>query len=272
MRTMPKLKVSASKSVYRTTDKWAKTNYLLGHEELRNYIPLTKRFNRNNLLKMLQDYSMVYVKPTFGSMGRGVMKVEKTSAGTYSYQLLGRKRTFRTFDGLYLSIKKDTLGKGYIVQRGIHLLTYDDRPYDLRLVVQQTPSKRWEATGTVARIAYPGKIVTNGSQGGTILPATQVLQPYASQSRMDQLLSDLNRIGVDTMKRLHRYYPSLKEIGLDIAIDRELHPWILEVNTRPDHCPFAILQDQSMIRRIVYYGRRYGRSYKLNCNKAKSTL
>ncbi|MBH5318646.1 YheC/YheD family protein [Paenibacillus sp. GSMTC-2017] len=269
---MPKLKVSTTKKGYKTTDKWAKTNFLLRDAELRSYIPLTRRFSREQLSKMLGAYSMVYVKPTFGQMGKGVMKVEKTADGTYKYQLKGTKRYFRTFEGLYRAIKKDTLGKTYIVQKGIHVLSYDGRPYDLRLVVQQTPSKRWEATGTVARVAYPGKIVTNGSQGGTILPAHQVLQPYTSASGSEHLLAKLNQIGINTMKRLHRHYPELKEIGLDIAIDRGLHPWILEVNTRPDHCPFAILQDQSMIRRIVYYGRHYGRRYRLKCNKAKSTL
>jgi D-alanine-D-alanine ligase-like ATP-grasp enzyme len=60
-------------------------------------------------------------------------------------------------------------------------------------------------------------------------------------------------------------YPGMKEIGVDVALDRELRPWILEVNTRPDHCPFAVLQDQTMIRRIVHYGKQYGRTYKLAC-------
>jgi D-alanine-D-alanine ligase-like ATP-grasp enzyme len=59
--------------------------------------------------------------------------------------------------------------------------------------------------------------------------------------------------------------PGMKEIGVDVALDRELRPWILEVNTRPDHCPFAVLQDQTMIRRIVHYGKQYGRTYKLAC-------
>lgn len=272
MGRMPKLKAKASKGTSRVTDKWAKTNVMLGDSALGTYIPLTKKLSRLSLKQMLQTYRMVYVKPTFGSMGRGVMRVEQTGDGKYNYQLKGTRKAFLTFSGLYRSLLKDTRGKSYLVQKGVHLLTYENRAYDLRVVVQKSPSGGWEATGTVARVAHPGKVVTNGSQGGTILPAEQVLQPHASPMQRDQLLSQLDRIGISTMKRLRIKFPQLKEIGLDVAIDKNLRPWILEVNTKPDHCPFAILQDKTMIRRIVYYGRQYGREYKLNCNKAKTTM
>ncbi|RIX60207.1 YheC/YheD family protein [Paenibacillus nanensis] len=269
---MPKLNVKSSRKVYRIADKWAKTNVMLQDKGLRSFIPVTRRFNQSTFRSMLQRYRMVYVKPTFGSLGRGVMRVEKRAGGTYSYQLGGRRRSFKSFDALYRAVKQDTLGKSYLVQQGIHALGYEGRSYDLRVVVQQSPSGGLEATGTVARVAHPGKIVTNGSQGGTILPAEQVLGISTSPLQRVKLLRTIDQIGVNTMKRLRRRYPRLKEIGLDVAIDRNHHPWILEVNTTPDHCPFAILQDQTMIRKIIDYGSRYGRRYRLKCFKAKTTL
>lgn len=265
-------RVKSGKKVNGVTDKWAKTNEMLRDGGLRSFIPLTKRLTSRTLAAMLQAYRMVYVKPTYGSMGRGVMRAELLEGGGYAYQLGGKRKEFLSFEAFYRSIKTDTLGKNYLVQKGVHLLQYEGRPYDLRLVVQKSPAGGWEATGTVARVAHPGKVVTNGSQGGTILPVEQVLGPYLNHTQRIHLLSKLDRIGILTMKRLHRKFPQLNEIGMDIAIDKNLQPWILEVNTRPDHCPFAILQDQTMIRRIVYYGRQYGRYYKLNCFKAKSSL
>lgn len=264
---MPKPNVKSSKRGYRISDKWAKTNVMLRERGLRAYIPVTRKFSQSTLRSMLQQYQMVYVKPTYGSLGRGVMRVERESGGEYTYQLAGRRQSFGSFDALYRAVKKDTLGKSYLVQQGIHALQYEGRRYDLRVVVQKSPSGGWEPTGTVARIAYPGKIVTNGSQGGTILPAGQVLGASIGPLQRNKLLRSIDQIGIDTIKQLHRRYPKLKEIGLDVAIDRGLHPWILEVNTTPDHCPFAILPDQTMIRRIVDYGRRYGRTYRLKCLK-----
>ncbi len=254
---------------------------LLKDARLRNHIPLTKRLSLTSLSQMLHAYQMVYVKPVFGSMGRGVMRVWSHSpsydgandgASGYAYQLAGRKRSFRTLSGLYRAIRKDAKGKSYLVQQGVHLLSYEGRPYDFRVVVQRSPAGEWEATGTVARIAHPGKIVTNGSQGGTILPAEQVLQPYSPPYRIKEQIRELEAMGLATARKLRSTFPQQNEYGLDIAVDRNMKPWILEVNTRPDHCPFAILQDQTMIRRIVSYGSHYGRTYKLNCNKAKTTL
>ncbi|MCR2804165.1 YheC/YheD family protein [Paenibacillus soyae] len=269
---MPKLEVKASRKGYRISDKWAKTRVMLRDAGLRPHIPETKRFGRATLRSMLDRYRMVYVKPTHGSLGQGVMRVEKEDGGGYGYQLAGKRRSFAGFDALYRAIVKDKRSKSYLVQKGVHALQYEGRAYDLRLVVQRAPYGGFEATGTVARVASPGKIVTNGSQGGTILTAEQVLAPYMSPMNRNRLLKQLDGIGVATIKRLRRRYPKMLEIGLDIAVDRNLKPWILEVNTTPDHCPFAILQDQTMIRRIIHYGRGYGRTYTLNCNKARTVL
>lgn len=262
---MPKLNVKSSKKSYRISDKWAKTNAMLRESGLRAHIPVTRKFSQSTLRSMLQKYQMVYVKPTHGSNGRGVMRVEREGGGEYSYQLAGKRNSFNSFEGLYRAVKKDTLGKSYLVQQGIHALQYEGRRYDLRVVVQKSPSGGWEATGTVARIAQPGRIVSNGSQGGSILPAGQVMSISMGPLNKNKLLKRIGELGVSTMKSLHRRYPKLKEIGLDVAVDRSLHPWILEVNTMPDHCLFAILHDQSMIRRIIDYGSKYGRTYRLKC-------
>lgn len=269
---MAKLKVKTSGKLYRVSDKWAKTNVMMRDAGLRGYIPSTRKFSRQSLQSLLHTHHMVYVKPTYGSLGRGVMRVEKHERGEYSCQLGGDRRDFHSFEALYHSLKRDTLGKSYLVQRGVHLLKYEGRRFDLRVVVQRSPKGGWEATGTVARIAHPEKIVTNGSQGGSILTAEQVLGAHMSPIQRDNLLRRLEEIGISTIKRLHRRYPRLNEIGLDVAIDSNFKPWILEVNTTPDHCPFAILPDQTMIRKIVYYGSQYGRHYRLNCFKAKNTM
>ncbi|MDQ6423346.1 YheC/YheD family protein [Paenibacillus sp. LHD-117] len=263
---------SGKKRRTRISDKWAKTNVLIRDKGLRGYVPLTKKLSKSAISSMLGKYGMVYVKPVHGSLGKGVMKTEREAGGKYAYQVGGKRRSFGSFNAFYGAIKREAGGKRYLVQKGIHLLKYEGRAFDLRVVVQKSPRGGYEATGTVARVAYPGKIVTNGSQGGTILQVDQVLQPHAHYDQRAALISHVERIGIQTIKRLKRRYPSLVEIGLDVAIDGNLKPWILEVNTTPDHCPFAILQDQTMINRIIHYGKHYGVTYKLKCNKARRVL
>ena len=56
-----------------------------------------------------------------------------------------------------------------------------------------------------------------------------------------------------------RVYPGFKEIGVDIGIDKELKPWVLEVNTAPDPFIFNQLKDKKMFFKVLRYARANGR-------------
>ncbi|WP_127587643.1 YheC/YheD family protein [Paenibacillus koleovorans] len=248
--------------------KMAKTDLLLQHAELAKHIPATRRFNRERLRAMLKQYGMVYVKPDAGCQGNGVMKAERLVDG-YRYQLREQTRTFGTAEELYASLSRRIGSRGYLIQQGIHVLQHEQRPYDFRIMVQVNPDGAWECTGTAARVAHPNKIVTNGSQGGTIFDPAMLLEPVSGKTHTSRLLEDMNQLGRWTAAQLSRSYPTLKELGLDVAVDWDLRLWILEVNTRPDPCPFTKLADPAIIRKIVRYAKHYGQRYSLTCTKSK---
>lgn len=250
------------------TSKLLKTKLLLHHPELAKHIPATRPFTRCHLLRMLERYRMVYVKPDRGSLGIGVMRVEKRGS-SYRYQSGVRLFMFRTYEELFRSVSKRIGGKRYLIQQGIHMLTYTKCPFDFRVMIQRNPSRKWEPTGTVGRVAHPRKVVTNGSQGSTIYPAADLLKPHVRDGKTAGLLDRMNRIARLTAALFSRTYPAMNELGLDIAVDRSLTPWILEVNTRPDPCPFTKLKQRHTINKIVAYGKAYGRHYCLTCSKAK---
>lgn len=276
---MGKKRGAALKGVRSVADKWAKTQLYQKDAMLKNHLPATSRMTKDSLLGMLRQWGMVYVKPRRGAQGYGVMRAELHKGEAlakpghrYTYQLGTAKRSFGTYEAFYQSIAKAARGEDYLVQKGIHLLRHQGRPFDIRVVVQRAPRGGWEATGTLGRVAHPAKIVTNGSQGGTIYPTAYLLRKHTKAAELKSMLDYMDKLGVRSAKKLERAYPGIKEIGLDLAIDRRLKPWILEVNTVPDHCPFTLLEDQSMLRKIIRYGKRYGRTYALNCKKAKRGL
>ncbi|WP_339315859.1 YheC/YheD family protein [Paenibacillus sp. FSL R10-2734] len=257
--------------IRRVSNKLTKTRVLVRSAEIKKHVPVTRKMDKNTLYNMLKKHKMVYIKPCCGSLGQGVMRVEQTSA-QYSYQSGTHVHKFSDYDTAYRAIFRETQGKSYLVQKGIRLLVYDGRPLDIRVMVQRNPKGGWEATGFAGRVAHPRKVVTNGSQGGTIFPVDVLLEAYTSAENCNTLIQTMKQIGVKSAKQLSTAYPGLQEIGVDIALDRRLKPWILEVNTAPDPCPFTKLKDTRMIDRIVKYAKAYGRTYNLKCMKSKQGL
>ncbi|ULL19307.1 YheC/YheD family protein [Paenibacillus sp. H1-7] len=251
------------------SSKLKKTRVVLRDHRLARYVPSTRTYSKARLRKMLDRYHLVYMKPNRGSLGVGVMRVEKRG-GTYKYQAGTKKRTFSSFRAMVSSLQQRVRGKSYLVQKGIRVLKRNRRPFDFRVVIQKNHHGVWEPTGAAGRVAHPRKAVTNGSQGGTIFSVQKLLRPHAGSYRSYKLMKKMNRIARLTATQFSRAYPAVHELGLDIAVDRNLYPWILEVNTSPDPCPFTKLRDKSMIRKIVAYGRANGRRYSLHCSRAKS--
>lgn len=230
------------------------------NDKIRPAIPETLWMTKSSLQEMLNKYNMVYVKPNFGTFGIGVMKVEKEENGEqtwYHYQKGTQKRKFPSYSEMYADLSRHTHKKRYLVQKGIRLLKCDQRPFDIRVMVQMNPSRKWEATGIIGRVAHPRKAVTNYHNGGTLRTVDQLLGNYMNPSERNKYMGKLAKLGVDAAEQLHGKFRGLKQIGVDIAIGKELHPWILEVNFRPDPYIFRKLGNPKAYNKILRYARAY---------------
>ncbi|OBR66688.1 endospore coat-associated protein [Paenibacillus oryzae] len=245
-------------SIRRVRSKWAKTKVLMKSPKLVPSIPLTKVFNRDSLHSLLQEYGMVYVKPMSGTFGKGVIRVEAAKDSSYRYQTGTSEQHASSFDELYRGLQRITGTRNYLVQQGIHLLKHRKRRFDLRVMVQRNPRGSWETTGIIGRLSHPDKIVTNYHNGGTMMSFQQLMAGHLSGSEMNGYLGKLRTLGVAIGKQLSTAYPGLKELGVDVAIDTRLKPWVLEVNTKPHPYIFNKLSDKSMHRKVVSYARAYG--------------
>jgi glutathione synthase/RimK-type ligase-like ATP-grasp enzyme len=248
-------------SIQRIRSKWAKTDVLLADPALREYIPTTRSFLSSTVEQMLQDFGMIYVKPIYGTFGNGVIRVEKNigTAEPFFFQSGERKYSFVTFNEMYRKLLVVKKSKAYIAQQGIHLLKYNGRRFDLRVMVQKNPESQWETTGMIGRLAHPKKIVTNYHAGGTPMPVNKLLKGSLTAEQLIYYQSRLKKLGVDIAKTLEKRFPRIKEIGVDVAIDHNHKPWVLEVNTLPDPFLFKKLPKRATFRRIYSYAVAYGR-------------
>ncbi|OPH51891.1 endospore coat-associated protein [Paenibacillus ferrarius] len=238
--------------------KWVKTKILLLNKELRKFVPETKIYNQTNLQQMLNKHKMVYVKPINGSFGQGVIRVEKNDK-KYRFQAGEIARSFGSFLGLYTSLNKAKLNRSYLVQQGVDLLTYQKNIFDTRIMVQKSPRKTWEATGYIGRVAHPKKIVTNFHNSGKPLPLELLLNSYLKNPLKKEYIKNLQHLGYQIAKHYQKTYPRFKEIGVDIGIDKQLKPWVLEVNTAPDPFIFNKLKDKKMFFKVLRYAKANGR-------------
>ncbi|WP_040948608.1 YheC/YheD family protein [Gorillibacterium massiliense] len=244
----------ARRSVYPNT-KLGKARYLLEHSELAEHVPDTIKETSENLHQFLMKYRTVYVKPDNGTAGRGVMRVKVEDPGTYCYQLEKEEHRFSSFNRMYRSLSEITSKRRHLVQKGIPLLKIRKRPFDIRVMVQRNPEGVWETTGIIGRLAHPRKIVTNYHSGGTPLPLEALLESHMSSQELPAFLERLNNLGVLTAEHMVKGYPFVHAFGIDIGLDADLKPWIIEVNTKPDPHIFKWLGKPSVYQKILRYLR-----------------
>lgn len=247
--------------------KIAKTLVLLEKENLSKYIPRTLKLSKRSLSSMLSQYKMVYVKPDLGMYGAGVMRVEKISDDLFQLQFETISHRYATIDLLYEGIKKHKNRGPYLIQQGIELLKHHDRRFDIRVMTQINPRGRWETTGVIGRLAHPSRIVTNYHSGGTPLAYDTLMATHLTRFKQQKHFEQLQKLGITVAHQLLTKYPKIKEVGLDIGLDSDHHPWILEVNTLPNPFIFRKLKDKSIFRKISRYASLYGRFEKRYCPK-----
>ncbi|SDP18822.1 YheC/D like ATP-grasp [Paenibacillus sp. yr247] len=233
-------------------NKLGKYRAMLTNEELARHLPPTKLATKVNIHGMLEKYHTLYLKPNHGTGGMGIFKLSQ-HGNYYRLQNGTHSRTFTTFDGAYAAFAKAKVKKIYLVQKGIPLLHYQKRPFDLRIMVQRSPQRKWEVTGIVGRLARPHKVVTNYHSGGMPMQVDELLAPFVPRAKQAPYINLLNTLGLRISRHMSSIFPRFLAYGVDIGIDKELKPWIIEVNTMPDKYIFNALADKRMFRKIMRY-------------------
>ncbi|WP_186786139.1 YheC/YheD family protein [Paenibacillus agilis] len=242
--------------IRRVRSKLKKSAAIDKHAGLKVFQPETTSFSPENLYQMLYKHTMLYIKPEGGTGGAGIIRVGLIN---HSASYLLQKDTFSErwdqFDQLYGRLTHFIGKKKYLIQQGIHLLTHNKRPLDLRIMVQRNKGDAWEMTGMLARVAAPRKVVTNYHRGGTLHQVDSVLKQYADPNRLQELKKQLEQNALLTAKHLNKHFPTLIELGIDIGLDKQLKPWILEVNTQPDKNIFRFHANKKLYSKMMSYVR-----------------
>ncbi|RKD24613.1 hypothetical protein BEP19_09570 [Ammoniphilus oxalaticus] len=231
--------------------KWEKDNLLQEHEIIQSYMPEMKWLTKENLIEMLTDHPVLYMKPDTGMKGRGIIQLSHAPLG-FVVRSSDSTEHIHTFDSLTVYLKSLVKNYKYIIQEGIPLLTLNEQPIDFRVLAQR-PMEQWVYSGIVGKLGAKNGIITNFASGGKAISFRQAMMetmqlPFTEIKRRRDELRDLSLVIAD---HLTNTYPGLRELGIDYGIDIHGNAWIIEVNTTPGHQLFKALPNENIYRRIV---------------------
>lgn len=214
-------------------DKWAKLKTLRRHPDIAVHVPDMRKYSDRNLHLMLERYGLVVIKPLRGTGGSGVVKIERLPGGKYRYHHQFSIRTVSSFQVLARRLRRIRGRRRYMVQQGIRLMQIGGRPVDYRVKMVKTPSGRWRITAVVARVARPGRFVTNLCRGGDLWRGSAALRRVFPPKSARLKKETMRGVARTCTQWLEQRYPGIGSLGYDFGIDRRGAVWILEVNTRP---------------------------------------
>lgn len=234
--------------------KWDTYKALAFFPHARPLCPETIQFgDEASFRDLLSRHQAVFVKADDGSHGEDVVRVLAPQDRYSSYELRGylqgekARESFRSAGGVYDFLAGACRHGDWLVQQAIDLLTYEGRRFDFRVILQKDEAGTWQMPHLLVRRAMGSGVVTNTSRGGE----STTLEEFTA--RAGQEIEALPSLGakIEEMSRLaaaamEARYGLLGELGLDVGVDHNLRPWLLEVNTKPffdpgegSYLPFA---------------------------------
>jgi len=222
----------------RFLSKWEVHEHLIHENHLLSYVPDTKLFSKDQLTRFAKSYKTVFIKPVHGSQGRNIFKLQKKDdhfilESSIKSQTVN-KHVILSIDEIYQHLRPLLNNRIYIIQQGIPLLTYQSRGMDYRILCHKSQQNNWKATSVVARISAEDEFVSNIARGGEIMTPLNALKENMSISDAKWLISQMKELAIETAMIIDRKSSGITgELGIDIGIDQERKPWLIEVNSKP---------------------------------------
>ena len=222
--------------------------------------PETHNYSEKNISDLLEKYGFVFVKPTYGSGGKGILKIERDATQKNKFNLavnlpknailpkqvfiepisdvsLFRKAHFKDVDYFELLLIIHYLKNNffqqfqdnYIVQQGIRSFSLSGKKCDLRVTTQRNEDNKIVITGSILRVGE------NISQGGYFANPSIILE--FAQGETEKLINDAYKLALRAHAAMESLIPGkyFAELGSDIVFDKSMSPVIIEANAKPGY-------------------------------------
>ncbi|WP_226670089.1 YheC/YheD family protein [Metabacillus litoralis] len=223
----------------RFLNKWEVHQILSASEHLIPYLPDSQLLeSKATLEQMLHEKKDVFIKPINGSQGKRIFRViEKDDQSylldftTFSGEINKQYESFyQLFSSLYPRLKRE----GFLVQETINLKKYEHNTLDFRFLCHKKDQQNWKVSSSVARVSGDNQFVANLARGGSIFQIKDLLNKLYGEKDSLQLRKLLAELSLEIVEVICiQAGGEFGEFGIDLALDEEGKPWIIEVNTKP---------------------------------------
>lgn len=243
-------------------NKWELWQCLSVYEDIKQHLPHTEKLTDVNILmKMLEQYDVVYLKRIFSEQSNGIYRVKKLENG---YQFIDKEKKeiiFATIDEVSKFLKEILHKSGrYIVQQAIKVKNLENRSFDIRVILQKDGNKLWNCPGMIAKFGGEGSITSIIRLGGLSMHGKDALKKVFNLTEEQVSIKEREIINVciKACEMLNKCMGHYGDLGFDIIVDENQKIWILEINKNHYHqFPIYAFKDRQMFSNIVSNPIRY---------------
>ncbi|AIQ49138.1 hypothetical protein R70723_26965 [Paenibacillus sp. FSL R7-0273] len=230
--------------IFNTCNRYGKDEIhrLLMQNGVREFLP-DSAIGFSGLKAMMSRYPDLILKPCRGSVGKGVMRLSRSSERRWiwSYLPSGSRRWAKRAvhpEALPRALRARLSAMPYLIQERIPLAELNGRPFDLRVTVQRGWGGDWQVTGMFAKLAAPGGFVSNIARGGKAFSTSAVLEQVFGGEAAAGIRMSVQTLSLTIARELERSLPGLADVGLDIGITRDRRLYFIECNGRDQRYGF----------------------------------
>ncbi|WAH35332.1 YheC/YheD family endospore coat-associated protein [Alicyclobacillus dauci] len=226
-------------------DKWQVYEWLQEDLEVRAHVPHTVRHTTiPAAVAFLSSHQTAFLKPLHGSLGLGIARFVKQRDGSFLYEL--KQNTSYVTRGKAASAKDAVQtfrtrlkNRPYIWQEGLWLATYQNRPVDIRILMQRDHTGNWKRTKMFARVAKSGDFTSNLTGGGDAMPVDDaLLECLPKVEQRTKAKGQIRRLSHKIAEAIEKQSGrTFGELGIDLGLDLTGKVWVIEVNSKPRKAP-----------------------------------
>ncbi|MGE7917594.1 YheC/YheD family protein [Viridibacillus sp. NPDC093762] len=210
-------------------NKWQQFEVFSENPNLESFLPKTTKLSKSSLIKMLENYNEIYVKPTTRANGEGIRVIEKKENGYSLKENDSSSQSFFNVNSLYKALKR----KNYVLQQSVAYKT-ENRNVDFRVVLQKDATKQWNSPGFTCKVSNENSIITNFHNRYTMLSGLEALTSiyHLSPEQAKEKEKEMVQLCESLAETIEEKGVHLGDVAFDIIVDSNLKLWVLEIQIR----------------------------------------